>query len=45
LAYQSPGSLSDAARKGLLKGAVVDDTLAESAYAALYKAASNRHVC
>ena len=42
VAYQSPGSLSDAARKGLLKGTVVDDTLAESAYAALHKAAGNR---
>lgn len=41
VAYQSPGSL-DAARKGLLKGTVVDDTLAESAYAALHKAACNR---
>jgi len=42
VAYQSPGSLSDAARKGLLKGTVVEDTLAESAYAALHKAAGNR---
>ncbi|MCK7518009.1 MAG: ATP-binding protein [Ignavibacteriales bacterium] len=38
----SPGSLSDAARKGLLKGTVVEDTLAESAYSALHKAAGNR---
>ncbi|EGV32661.1 hypothetical protein ThidrDRAFT_1146 [Thiorhodococcus drewsii AZ1] len=42
VAYRSPGSLSDAARKGLLKEIVVEDTMAASAYAALYKAASNR---
>lgn len=40
--YPSPGSLSEQARKGLLKGTVVEDTLAESAYAALHKAAINR---
>ena len=42
VAYQNPGTLSKDARKGLLKGTVVDDTLAESAYAALHKAAGNR---
>lgn len=42
VAYQSPGSLSDEARKGLHKGTVVEDTLAESAYAALHRAARTR---
>ena len=42
VAYRSPVSLSHEARKGLLKGTVVEDTLAESAYAALHKAARTR---
>ncbi|MFB1490238.1 MULTISPECIES: hypothetical protein [unclassified Thiocapsa] len=42
VAYQSPGSLSEEARKGLLKDSVLDDPHGESAYAALHKAAINR---
>lgn len=42
VAYQRPGSLSDEARKGLLAGTLVEDTLVESAYAALHKTANNR---
>lgn len=42
VAYQSPGSLSEEARKGLLKGTVVEDRFAESAYAALHKSAGIR---
>jgi hypothetical protein len=42
VAYHRPGSLSDEARRGLIDNTVVDDKLVASAYAALYKAATNR---